>query len=308
MNHSYLWSVLFSCLWACSGASQLIDQSQSSSTSQPAEQQAASAEVQTEKTQANSITANETAIDEPIMTAGAFLSCQSADWMQGDGGPSWNCQLSGISGITPDTAIAAAFYTDANGASLAMEVLAFERSTLTWTLRENMATIGTDLIFATITIGTTELSLESNKDSETGIELIPNANFWYAGEPNQATPDETCAEFWHQDVVAEVDARTPGSVDRPTGRLNDVPCPRIQPFLCRHSQAAQPLFAISETLGAQTDFVGACPVGYHFSFPTTIAEVLEIAALIDATAIRSVWVALEDPDANGMFDPIIQMD
>ncbi len=239
---------------------------------------------------------------EPVSVAGSFLTCSYKSRLA-QYGSDWtlSCELGGLEGLGQQSVSAQFEKLDAGAQAIALPASSFNRDTLTWVLKETSASAALSGVRAVVTIGD-QPAFEVKTRIEASVSVAINLNYWIFNEPNNNNGNENCVEFMsaeRKSILPTSQANGSG----PLARYNDIPCSNQIPVLCRKDGApAGPKWMVSSTQASYSNAAAACPSGYRFSIPLSLAEHDEVASLVDGTAgLATVWLPMNDIAGEGDF-------
>lgn len=243
---------------------------------------------------------NKTAL-EPVPIGGAYLTCRYQDGQkQGSESYRMECEVAPLLEVKAPISSALFYKVDAQGNRTALSIVTQELLSLKWVVEETAATMVLPRVQVVLSApGLLSVALDAVVSSS--MQLVQNTLYWLAGEPNNLTDNEDCAEIVssngrivHQDFT--------GLVSGPLGRINDNVCTLNNNFLCRNISAGANAakWTASPRAGPFSSGATACAQGYAFGLPMTEAEVREVIQLVDRLDLK-LWVNLNDVASEGAF-------
>lgn len=293
-------------LFACNAGGKVLESRNAKSEAPPSSATVDTAVIEAEEEE--SYFETQTIANEPVSVGGAFLTCRyNAAKPQGSASYQMDCDVGPLNEVKSTIVKANFFKLDAKGLRTNLAVLNEDLAGLKWTLQESSSTLAYDRVEVVLSAnGSAAASLTTTISSP--LILTAVTSFWLGGEPNNTligNPEgEDCVEFGNLATKIDHQFRT-GLVAGTYGRMNDLGCAaRSSNFLCRKldssSDAAK--WVLSIFSGTFLESLGACPLGYAFSFPFDEVEVTEVSRLIDDNpAIQNIWVNINDRTEEGKF-------
>jgi hypothetical protein len=248
---------------------------------------------------------NKTAL-EPVPIGGAYLTCRYQDGQkQASESYRMECEVAPLLEVKVPIASALFYKVDAQGNRTALRIVTQELLSLKWVVEETAATMFLPQVQVVLSApGRLSVALDAIVSSS--MQLVQNTLYWLAGEPNNLTDDEDCAEIVsfngrivHQDFT--------GLVSGPLGRMNDSVCTLNNNFLCRNISAGANAakWTASPRAAPFSSGAMACAQGYAFGLPMTEAEVREVIQLVDRLDLK-LWVNLNDVASEGTFRTMLR--